>query len=319
MSAPTAAICGALTAVALGLAGLFFVPVGVVAEAVPSGTIAPLGVLQGPPSLTPAQMDRILAGYGSPAAGSGQDFYNLGVQYSIDPAYALAFFVEESSAGTDPQWDGIKPDGSTTHDIGNISCAGYPTCYGRWRDYPDWRTGIDDWFRLISVEYIQQRGHTTVDQVIPVYAPAFENDVGGYTNTVSALVAKWREETQGESSARVSSSACPVDPCWQSGTGYEPGHPGIDLGTTLGQPVYATMAGTVRNSATWPCGNGVMVTQGDWATLACHLSGFAVGDGAAVEAGAVVGSAGSSGESTGPHVHFERRYKGGNVNPLEEH
>lgn len=164
------------------------------AAAAPAGDVAPLGVLQSAPSLSAAQIDAILSSYGSPAAGSGADFETSGVAYGIDPAYALAFFVQESGAGTNPHWDGMKPDGSTTHDIGNISCAGYPTCYGRWRDYPDWQTGIDDWFRLISVEYIGNRGFLTVDEVIPVYAPAFENDVGGYTNTVSALVGKWRAE-----------------------------------------------------------------------------------------------------------------------------
>lgn len=165
-------------------------------EAAPTslGTAAPLGTLQSPPSLSAAQIDTILSGYGSPARGSGADFYDLGVAYGIDPAYALAFFVEESSAGTDPRWDGIKPDGSTTHDIGNISCGGGFACYGRWRDYATWHDGIEDWYRLISDEYINGRGFSTVDQVIPVYAPSFENDVGGYTNTVSALVAQWRND-----------------------------------------------------------------------------------------------------------------------------
>lgn len=160
-----------------------------------AGIVAPIGVLRSAPSLSAAQIDAILASYGSPAMGSGHDFYNFGVQWGIDPAYALAFFVQESSAGTDPRWDGLKSDGSTTHDIGNISCGGGFACYGRWRDYPDWKTGIDDWFRLIHDEYIIGRGHTTVDEVIPIYAPAFENDVGGYTNTVNALVGKWRAET----------------------------------------------------------------------------------------------------------------------------
>ncbi len=186
--------------------GLFLAASLLLWEARPQGTgsseaaepviIAPIGVLQSAPSLSAAQIDGILAGYGSPAQGEGKSFYQLGIAYGIDPAYALAFFVEESGAGTNPKWDGLKPDGTTTHDIGNISCAGYPTCYGRWRDYPTWEAGIEDWYRLIAVEYIEGRGHTTVDDVIPVYAPSFENDVGGYTNTVNALVGKWREETQ---------------------------------------------------------------------------------------------------------------------------
>lgn len=124
------------------------------------------------------------------------------------------------------------------------------------------------------------------------------------------------EGTQvGQPPARVSS--CPLDPCWQSGSGYGPGHPGIDLGADLGQPVYATMDGTVALSTTWPCGNGLMITQGDRQTLMCHLSGFAVEDGAGVRAGDLVAYAGSTGESTGPHVHFEIRVNGVNIDPSE--
>jgi murein DD-endopeptidase MepM/ murein hydrolase activator NlpD len=118
-------------------------------------------------------------------------------------------------------------------------------------------------------------------------------------------------------SPAVPALVCPLDPCWQSGTGYVAGHPGIDLGATMGQPVYATMRGTVSRSDTWPCGLGVMVTDGDVTTLVCHLSGFAAPDGALVQAGEAIGYAGSSGLSTGTHVHFEIRIGGTNINPME--
>jgi hypothetical protein len=148
--------------------------------------------LQGPPSLNPQQIDRILESYGSPAAGTGEEWYNLGLQYGIDPAFAVAFFIHESSAGSNPAWAGIKPGGLTTHNVGNIICAGYPTCYGRFRDYPSWREGIEDWYRLIDVEYLKGRGHRTVADIIPVYAPSIENDVHGYINSVNRLIDEWR-------------------------------------------------------------------------------------------------------------------------------
>ncbi|MGQ9529604.1 MAG: hypothetical protein ACUVUA_17965, partial [Chloroflexus sp.] len=140
----------------------------------------------------PAQIDRILQSYGSPATGTGEIWYRFGVEYNIDPAYALAFFIHESGAGTNPNWAGFKPDGSTTHNVGNIICAGYPTCYGRFRDYPTWEAGIADWYRLIDVEYIRGRGLQTVAEVIPIYAPSIENDVQGYINVVTRLVDQWR-------------------------------------------------------------------------------------------------------------------------------
>jgi hypothetical protein len=158
--------------------------------------------LKAAPSISAQHIDAILESYASPATGTGPIWYQLGLEFGIDPAFAVAFFIVESSAGTNPRWDGMKVydannprNSQTTHNIGNISCAGYPTCMGRWRDYPDWETGIRDWYRLIDVEYIQGRGHKTVADVLPVYAPSFENDTNAYVNTVNGIVDTWR--TQG--------------------------------------------------------------------------------------------------------------------------
>lgn len=161
-----------------------------------AGQARPVGdyALKAPPSITPAVIDRILASYGSPAAGTGEVWYNLGLKYGIDPAFAVAFFIHESAAGTAQAWAGLKPDGSTTHNVGNIICAGYASCYGRFRDYPSWSEGIEDWYRLIDVEYLQGRGHQTVADIIPVYAPSVENDVQGYINVVQGMVDEWRSQ-----------------------------------------------------------------------------------------------------------------------------
>jgi hypothetical protein len=146
----------------------------------------------GPPSIDANAIEAILASYGSPAAGTGATWVALGREFGIDPAYAVAFFIHESSAGTAAGWAGNKPDGTTTHNVGNIICAGYPTCFGRFRDYPNWETGIRDWYKLIKVEYIEGRGAHTVEQIIPIYAPSFENNVPAYVNVVNGLVADWR-------------------------------------------------------------------------------------------------------------------------------
>lgn len=160
------------------------------------GPARPVGdyTLRAPPSVSAELIDRILASYGSPAAGTGQVWYNLGLKYGIDPAFAVAFFIHESGAGTASGWAGLKPDGGTTHNVGNIICAGYSTCYGRFRDYASWEEGIDDWYKLIDVEYLNGRGHQTVADIIPVYAPSFENDVNGYVNVVQRLVDQWRAQ-----------------------------------------------------------------------------------------------------------------------------
>lgn len=147
--------------------------------------------LERPPSITPQQIDAVLAEYGSPATGSGQRVYDLGVEYGIDPAYALAFFIRESSAGT----AGVAV---RNRSWGNITCGGWPNCPdGRFRRYASWEEGAEDWYRLIRVEYIDKRGHKTVEDVVPVYAPAEdENDVEGYIEAIRSMVSGWRRANQ---------------------------------------------------------------------------------------------------------------------------
>ncbi len=149
--------------------------------------------VRGKPSLSAEKVDAILALYRSPAIGSGPSWVTHSERYGIDNAVALAFFIHESSAGTDPNWSGIKPDGSTTRNVGNIVCAGYHRCFGRWRDYETWDAGIEDWYRLIAFNYIQERGVTTVEEIIPIYAPAFENDVALYIATVLRRIGRFRD------------------------------------------------------------------------------------------------------------------------------
>jgi murein DD-endopeptidase MepM/ murein hydrolase activator NlpD len=90
---------------------------------------------------------------------------------------------------------------------------------------------------------------------------------------------------------------------------------GIDLAGVAGAPVYATMAGEVRQSVTGTCGNGVEILAPGWRLLHCHLSTFGVAG--PVRRGDVIGYVGSTGMSSGPHLHFEVWRDGVNVNPCE--
>jgi len=63
-------------------------------------------------------------------------------------------------------------------------------------------------------------------------------------------------------------------------------------------------------------GNMIMIDHGNgYQTLYGHLSSVSAGCGASVSQGQYIGSSGSTGNSTGPHLHFEVRYLGGFVNP----
>ncbi len=95
-------------------------------------------------------------------------------------------------------------------------------------------------------------------------------------------------------------------------------HWGLDIAAAMGTPVVASAGGTVR-FAGWFAGYGPVVYLehgGNWATLYGHLSRLYVRPGQTVTQGMVIGAVGSYGRSTGPHLHFEIRYKGVPVNPL---
>lgn len=95
-------------------------------------------------------------------------------------------------------------------------------------------------------------------------------------------------------------------------------HSGVDFRAEYGAPVRATGSGTVVKAG-WNGGYGRMVEidHGDGITTRyAHLSKIMVEVGARVEKGGIVGRVGSSGRSTGPHLHYEIRRKGRAVNPL---
>jgi murein DD-endopeptidase MepM/ murein hydrolase activator NlpD len=94
-------------------------------------------------------------------------------------------------------------------------------------------------------------------------------------------------------------------------------HTGVDMAAPLGTPVYAAAAG-VAQVAENPGGYGLYVTVdhgGRVATLYGHLDSTALRGGEYVAAGQELGRLGSSGLSTGPHLHFEVRREGRPVDP----
>lgn len=94
-------------------------------------------------------------------------------------------------------------------------------------------------------------------------------------------------------------------------------HAGIDLAAGTGTPIAAAAGGTVIYSGVQGgYGNTVIIAHGNGvSTLYAHQSKIAVSNGATVSRGEVIGYVGSTGNSTGPHLHLEVRVNGGAVNP----
>lgn len=103
-----------------------------------------------------------------------------------------------------------------------------------------------------------------------------------------------------------------------SGNDYWSGHLAIDIGSSTGEPIVASDAGVIM-FAGWSSGGygyTVAIDHGNgYQTLYGHLSSVNVSCGQSVRQGQLIGLGGSTGNSTGPHLHFEVRLNGGFVNP----
>lgn len=100
----------------------------------------------------------------------------------------------------------------------------------------------------------------------------------------------------------------------------EPGqHNAIDISSAVGQPIRSPADGIVVK-AEWASGYGnvIYISHGyGYSTRYGHLSSFAVRPGARIKRGDIIGHVGSTGRSTGPHLHYEVRVNNNPVNPLE--
>jgi murein DD-endopeptidase MepM/ murein hydrolase activator NlpD len=103
-----------------------------------------------------------------------------------------------------------------------------------------------------------------------------------------------------------------------SGNDYWSGHLAIDIGSAPGEPISSSDTGVIVFAGWASGGYGyvVAIDHGNgYSTLYAHLSSVNVGCGQSVVQGQTIGYGGSTGNSTGPHLHFEIRYQGGFVNP----
>ncbi len=159
------------------------------------------------------------------------------------------------------------------------------------------KTNADSVYNLIKYGYPAAGGGSFDGADVPyVGADGFCSPVG----------ANWRNIVTSEFGGRI-------DPI----TGQRDGHTGMDLAVPTGTPVRAALPGTVR-VAKYDSSYGYYVTIGHengLLTLYGHNSRLLVRPGQTVQAGDVISLSGSTGRSTGPHLHFEVRVNGQRTNP----
>ena len=293
-------------------------------------------------SLTPEQYDAVLREYNSPAVGVGEHAYKECKRTRIDNAYVLGIFIHESTAGNNSNWAGNKPDGTTTANVGNIICAGYSSCFGRFRDYNDnWELGTSQTFDLLRCYRDSSDdcgglwiGDTVTDinGAIKRWSPSEDgNNPESYAGIVRQMTTEWRNANQTIITAEeqavsdvISSfvpSGCPLGDICVFTQGYNaPSHSpthiwgGVDLinndaqyPNSQGRPIYATMDGVANvypNSG--PGGNCVMVVNQDYRTTNCHMQDIIVTQGQDIKRGDQIGTVGATGtQVTGAHLHYE--------------
>ena len=106
-----------------------------------------------------------------------------------------------------------------------------------------------------------------------------------------------------------------IHPIW----GDKRFHTGVDLAANQGAPIYAIASGTVTTAA-YSDAYGYYVSLshgGGYGSMYAHMTNYTVSAGQYVSQGEVIGYVGSTGWSTGPHLHFEVYVNGNTVNPME--
>ncbi len=104
---------------------------------------------------------------------------------------------------------------------------------------------------------------------------------------------------------------------------YNGFHPGLDVGSMEGSPVYASDTGTVTYASFaagtyYDYGNLIVINHGNgFETFYAHLSSIGVFPGQTVTQGELIGFTGNTGRSSGPHIHFEIRDRDFRTNPLD--
>lgn len=170
-------------------------------------TSADFALTHGQTFAEPGEIEAILKGWNSPAAGSGGEILAAARQNKIDAAYGLAMCQHESGCGTaGPNWAGYIGPNQSSMNPGNIICAPGQnewwdgSCYGRFRRYASWGKGFGDLFALLAY-YRDELGDKTIEDALYRWAPPSDGnnqnrdctaDPSSYPCAVKAMIGAWR-------------------------------------------------------------------------------------------------------------------------------
>ncbi len=185
----------------------------------------------------------------------------------------------------------------------------------------------------VELEELQAQAEEFIKQVQADIdaAKGLYSQMEGREDSIRSEIARLEEEIRRANATEVGTGTFrwPVASNYiTSGFGYRntgiPGastyHPGFDIAANYGTPIYAADSGTVLISAydEYGYGNYVTISHGNgYTTTYGHMSQRAVSSGTVVAKGQLIGYVGSTGISSGPHLHFEIRENGVAVTPLK--
>ncbi len=183
-----------------------------------------------------------------------------------------------------------------------------------------------------TLQKIAKKYSAEVDDIIEFNKLASAEDIsigekliipgGSKPQPVTTYSLRTRTETPAPTTGGVTGSGNMVWPntCRRITQYYNWRHHGVDIACPFGSAIRAAAAGTViKAQGGWNTGYGIMIVidhGGGMQTLYGHLSKLYVQVGDYVQAGQTIAAEGSTGRSTGPHVHFEVRVAGYRNNPL---
>ncbi|EAE1301924.1 peptidase M23 [Listeria monocytogenes] len=248
--------------------------------------------------------------------GHAKDFFKYGSKYDVDPALVVAICMSETGRGTSSAVVKRNNPGGLMGNGGGFT-------------FDTLEQGIEAMIENLSRNYIKL-GLTTPEKIQPKYCPVgAANDPGGLNIHWLTTVNFFLEELGGLSCESVPGGTgtyiIPVkNPIISSGfvsrtnpvTGVSENHKGLDFAQPSGSEILAADDGVVLFSGMGVSGSGYggygnvvhleHQKSNEW-TLYGHMSRTNVKQGQQVKKGDIIGFVGSTGQSTGPHLHFEIR------------